>query len=102
MSGQQYKNTAAKKDTYIKAGATALGTFLATGIGALSLAKIRERYGGKPWTPEDTQKFRKKAHAFALAGGAVGGITSLVNHLLVKLKILQKILKRLRKVYGTN
>ena len=36
MSGQQYKNTAAKKDTYVKAGAIALGTFLATGIGALS------------------------------------------------------------------
>ena len=98
MSGQQYKNTAAKKDTYVKAGASALGTFLATGIGALSLAKIRERYGGKPWTPEDTQKFRKKALAFALAGGAVGGITLWLIHLVVKLKILQKILKRLSKV----
>ena len=96
MSGQQYKNTAAKKDTYVKAGATALGTFLATGIGALSLAKIRERYGGKPWTPEDTQKFRKKALAFALAGGAVGGITSLAKSFGGEAKDLTKDIEKIK------
>ena len=96
MSGQQYKNTAAKKDTYVKAGAIALGTFLATGIGALSLAKIRERYGGKPWTPEDTQKFRKKALAFALVGGAVGGITSLAKSFGGEAKDLTKDIEKIK------
>lgn len=96
MSGQQYKSTATKKDTYIKAGATALGTFLATGIGALTLAKIRERYTGKPITPEEAQKIKRKTLAFALAGGAIGGISSLAKSFGGEAKDLTKDIEKIK------
>jgi hypothetical protein len=79
MSGKQYKNVASKKDTYIKAGATAIGTMLATAIGGMTLAKIREKITGKPMSAEDIAKTRKKVMAFAVAGGAIGGIGSLAR-----------------------
>ena len=79
MSGNSYKNVASKKDTYIKAGATAIGTMLATAIGGMTLAKIREKITGKPMSAEDIAKTRKKVMAFAVAGGAIGGIGSLAR-----------------------
>ena len=62
----------------------------------LYLVKIRERNGGKPWTPEDTQKFRKKALAFALVGGAVGGITSLAKSFGGEAKDLTKDIEKIK------
>lgn len=90
MSGNSYKNVASKKDTYVKAGATALGTMLATAIGGMTLAKIRAKITGKPMSAEDIVKTRKKVMAFAVAGGAIGGIGSLARSFGGDIKDLSK------------
>lgn len=90
MSGNSYKNVASKKDTYVKAGATAIGTMLATAIGGMTLAKIHAKITGKPMSAEDIVKTRKKVMAFAVAGGAIGGIGSLARSFGGEIKDLSK------------
>lgn len=95
MSGNSYKNVASKKDTYVKAGVTAVGTMLATGIGALTMHHIKNKILAKAIDTSgmsaeqkseflknailDEEKVRKKIIAFSLAGGAIGGIGSLAR-----------------------
>lgn len=82
-SGNNTKNVLSSKDTYVKAGASAVGSFLASTMATLTIMKVKrklqEKKGIIPYPVSNKNDDLKKAAKVGLVGAALGAIGSLTS-----------------------